>query len=86
METMGVREGGVESPILFAMYISELRGRLESCHPRLCSLGHVLISIILYADDAALPADSVADLQLSLDIFIEFCNDMHLYVSVAKTK
>ena len=35
--------------------------------------------------DAAMPADSLEDLQLSLNIFVDFCNEMHLYVATAKT-
>eukprot|EP00973_Karenia_brevis_P075389 10472842-Karenia_brevis.AAC.1 len=68
------------------MYVAELRTRLEQHHPRLCQMGHILIIILLYADDAALPADSVEDLQLAADIFVQFCNEMHLFVSVPKTK
>lgn len=85
LETLGVREGGVESPHLSSMYIGDVRQRLESLHPRLCKFMHVTISILLYADDAALPADSVEDLALSLQIFVEYYNEMHLFISTAKT-
>ena len=84
-DKLGVREGAVESPHLFNMYIGELRTRLETLHPSLCKLLHITIVILLYADDAALPADSLEDLQLSLNIFVDFCNEMHLYVATAKT-
>lgn len=36
-------------------------------------------------NDAALPADSLEDLILSMKIFEEFCNDMHLYIAITKT-
>ena len=33
-----------------------------------------MIALILYADDAALPADSAEDLQRSASIFEDYCN------------
>ena len=41
--------------------------------------------MILFADDAALPADSPEDLQLLASIFEEFCNDNRLFIAVPKT-
>eukprot|EP00973_Karenia_brevis_P077291 10735822-Karenia_brevis.AAC.1 len=67
------------------MYVGDLRRRLEMRHPRLCTLLHLTISVLLYADDAALPADSAEDLGVSMAIFEEFCNDMHLYIATGKT-
>lgn len=84
-EKLGVREGGVEPPYMFSIYISDIRHRLESLHPRLCKMLHLTVAILLYADDAALPADSLEDLALSVHIFEDFCNEMHLYISVNKT-
>eukprot|EP00973_Karenia_brevis_P093487 12417531-Karenia_brevis.AAC.1 len=43
------------------------------------------ISILLYADDAALPADSEKDLQMSARIFEQYCNEHRLFVSVPKS-
>eukprot|EP00973_Karenia_brevis_P026665 3678656-Karenia_brevis.AAC.1 len=85
LETLGVREGAVESPHAFNMYISPIRQKLEMEHPRICRLLHISISILLYADDAALPADSPEDLALSVQIFEQFCNENRLYISTAKT-
>ena len=45
----------------------------------------VLIAIILYADDAALPADSVEDLQLLASLFGEYCNLNRLFIATGKT-
>ena len=71
-EILGTREGAVESPHLFNLYIGELHNRLANLHPRLCKLLHITIAILLYADDAALPADSLEDLALSAAIFEQF--------------
>ena len=61
-EQVGVREGAVESPHQFNMYIGDLRRCLEEEHPNICRLLGVIIAALLYADDAALPADSAEDL------------------------
>ena len=78
-------EKSSESPHFFNAYILPLKGQLESEHPRLCKLFDVIIAVILYADNAALPADSPEDLQLSVSIFEQFCNDNRLLISVPKT-
>eukprot|EP00973_Karenia_brevis_P012741 1729423-Karenia_brevis.AAC.1 len=43
------------------------------------------MAILLYADDAALPADTLDDLLLSVQIFESFCNNSRLFISVPKT-
>eukprot|EP00973_Karenia_brevis_P018583 2548672-Karenia_brevis.AAC.1 len=48
-------------------------------------MAHLVISILLYADDAALPADTPEDLQLSASIFEGFCNEHELFIAVPKT-
>ena len=84
-EKPGVREGAVESPHLFNIYISPLRQRLLEQHPRLCRLMHVIVALVLYADDAALPADSVEDLQLSVSIVEQFCEQIiHISAEVIR--
>ena len=84
-ETRGVREGAVEFPHMFNMYIDPLRDRLLQQQPHLCKLMHITVALLLYADDAAIPADSIADLQRSAAIMEEFCNDSHLTISISKT-
>ena len=84
-ETRGTREGAVESPHLFNIYISGLRARLEQEHPRLCTLLGCIIAALLYADDAAIPADSLEDLQLAASIAEQFFNESQLYISTPKT-
>ena len=45
----------------------------------------IIIAVVLYVDDAALPPDSLEDLQLAVDIFEEFCNDYQLSIAVSQT-
>ena len=84
-ETRGTRKGAVESPHQFNVYIDGLRHWLEEEHPRLCKLMGCIIAVLLYADDAALPADSAEDLQIAASIAETFFNDSQLFVSTSKT-
>ena len=54
-------------------------------HPLLCRLLGVIVAVILYADDAAIPADSIEDLQLAASLCEEFCNHNRLFISTPKT-
>ena len=82
-EKLGVREGSVE--LHFSVYINGIKERLESRHPRLCTLLGITVALLLFADDAAIPAGSADDLQLAASILEDFCNESHLYISVPKT-
>jgi hypothetical protein len=46
---------------------------------------HLVVAVLMYADDAALPADCEEDLRLSASIFEDFCNDNRLFIAVPKT-
>lgn len=84
-ETRGTREGAIKSPHFFNVYIAGLRERLECGHPRLCKMMSITVAILLYTDDAAIPADTPEDLQLAADIAEAFFNDSQLYVSTPKS-
>eukprot|EP00973_Karenia_brevis_P027730 3822164-Karenia_brevis.AAC.1 len=71
-EHQGMREGAPESPHLSRAYIGDLRLQMKSRHPRLCKLSNVVVSILLSAEDAAIPADSAEDLQLAAQFFEDF--------------
>ena len=43
------------------------------------------MAVWLYADVAALPADSLDDFRLAVEIFEQFCNDMKLFMATSKT-
>ena len=63
LETRGTREGSVEAPHQFNVYISALRLRLEAEHPRLCKLMFVTIAVLRYAEDAGGPRNKCKDLR-----------------------
>ena len=84
-DKLGVREGAVESPHQFNMYIDDLKDLLETEHPNLCKMAGVILAVLLYADDAALPADSVEDLPKSAGIVERYFNDRRLFISTPKS-
>ena len=63
----GVRQGGVLSPYLFAIYVDDIIEKIKKSDLG-CRLGVKQIAIILYADDILLLAPSVEALQKLFDI------------------
>ena len=63
----GVRQGGVLSPFLFAVFVDSLVDRVKATGLG-CYLNSVCVSILLYADDIILSAPSVKALQLLLEV------------------
>jgi len=63
----GIRQGGVLSPYLFAIYIDSLVNKVALCGYG-CYVRYTCVSILLYADDILLLAPSVRSLQLLLGV------------------
>jgi len=63
----GLRQGGVLSPLLFAIYVDDLISKLRESGYGL-HIGSLLIGSILYADDIALLAYGCYGLQLLISI------------------
>ena len=59
----GVRQGGVLSPYLFAVYVDSVVNRIKQEQSIGCYINFVCVSILLYADDMILLAPSVTALQ-----------------------
>ena len=74
--TIGVKQGCPLSPTLFGIYINELESFLQEHmqHGDGCLLHQVLISILLFVDDAVLLASSIEVLQRQLDTLALFCD------------
>ena len=59
----GVRQGGVLSPFLFAIFVDDVVKKVQSVTVNTgCYVSHVCTSIFLYADDILLLAPSVSSL------------------------
>ena len=91
----GLREGDILSPILFSIYVNDLKSFLEEnfCHgidmlytndnDVMCYLQMLLL---MYADDTVLFASSKRQLQHSLNMYEKYCKKWKLNVNANKTK
>jgi len=76
-QVCGVRQGGVLSPLLFAVYIDDLICKLVSANLG-CCIGSMSICCLFYADDIVLLTGSLHKLQIMLSI----CNTEMEYLDL----
>jgi len=67
----GVRQGGILSPVLFAVYVDVLVYRLKSANIG-CKMFDIYYGCLLYADDIVLLAHTMNGMQQMLNICTEF--------------
>ena len=80
----GVRQGGILSPLLFAVYIDGLVKKVESSGFG-CWLHGLFVGCILYADDIILLAQTTFAMQKMLDICMSGITALDLYFNVSKS-
>ena len=80
----GVRQGGLMSPILFAIYMDVLIVRLRSCGYG-CRLLDEFHGCLLYADDIILLTHSVNAMRVMLDICDQFAIDFDIKFNSKKS-
>lgn len=66
--TCGIRQGGVLSPYLFAIYIDSVVDKVRRHRSTGCHIRYECFSIFLYADDIIILSPSVTSLQILLRI------------------
>ena len=71
----GVKQGDALSPLLFSLYVNELTLALNQAGLGV-HVGNENVSILLYADDIVLLASSPENLQLMLDIVLDWCKNL----------
>ena len=73
----GVRQDGVLSPKLFAIYIDDLSNELALCKSG-CYINEKCRNHVIYEDDICLLAPSAICLQQMLDVYFNFsiCKDI----------
>lgn len=82
--TRGIRQGGVLSPYLFAVYVDNVITTVE--HKRLgCLYKSVCVSIIMYADDIVLLSPSVTALQELLHVCEGVLQNLDLFINPKKS-
>ena len=67
----GVRQGGILSPKLFALYVDDLSHELTLCKSE-CYIDDQCMNHVMYADDICLMAPSAIGLQKMLDVCFDF--------------
>jgi len=80
----GVRQGGVLSPVLFAIFIDGIVSKAMSTNVG-CYLSTVCVSLFLYADDILLLAPSVTGLQMLLNVCEQELTDLDMRLNISKS-
>lgn len=83
--TDGIRQGDSMSPTLFNLIMDKIIGKVKQIKAGY-RMGRESHSIICYADDALLMAETEDDLQRLLQTFARAAKDYNLQVSAEKTK
>ena len=82
--TAGVRQGGLLSPVLLAIYIDHLIVRLKASKFG-CHLNGVYYGCLVYADDILLLSNSVQTMQYMLDMCDSYAIDYDVKFNCEKS-
>ena len=80
----GVRQGGILSPHLFAVFVDDLLIKLSTSSLG-CRYRGLIYNALMYADDLLLLSISIHDLQKMVDICYNFFNSIGLTINIAKS-
>ena len=81
----GLKQGCILSPMLFNLFINDLTCHINDVGSGI-SVGDTSLSILLYADDIVLMADSELKLQSLLTRLDQWCKQWGLVISATKSK
>ena len=82
--THGVLQGGIVSPKLFNLYMSDMEDYLDqSCG---VSIGGTIFTHLLYADDLVLFSETKEGMQTLLNNIESYCRKWHLIINSQKSK
>ena len=79
----GVRQQGVQSPYLFAVYLDDLSNEPNNINAG-CYIGELLLNHLMFADDICVFCPSVRWLQRILDVCQAYADRMGLFSTATK--
>ena len=79
-----IRQGGILSPSLFAVYMDNLSSLLNASRIG-CHIDDVCINHVFYADDLCLMAPCAITLQELIDVYYQYSNEIDLIFNAAKS-
>lgn len=79
---LGVKQGCLLSPTLFALYINDLYDHL----PGGIHVKNSVVKLLMYADDLVLVAKDEKTLQVMIDKLVKYCTFWNLIVNLDKSK
>ena len=83
---IGLMQGEICSPLLFALFISDIENFLQENMDAGITLDQLSLYLVLFADDAVIFSDTPQGLQQSLNKLQQYCETWNLTVNVDKTK
>src|SRR5207244_11923819 len=82
--TAGVRQGGVFSPSLFAIFVDDVLEKLQRSSLG-CRLKGLMFNAIMYADDLLLLSSSITDLQKMVNLCVREFEAIDLSINLQKS-
>jgi len=82
--SLGVKQGGCLSPLLYAIYVSDISDIVDRLNVGV-KVGGQLVNILMYADDIALLTETKKDMKILLDAITDYGHDKEIKFNGTKT-